>query len=81
MSRRKRLEALRYVGVAVIAAAITAFFFLHREAGHETPSPVTVSASMPKPMSPQINPVPGAGYKEEDRRKLEQIIHERSKDD
>lgn len=67
MRRRKYAEPLKYLSAAVIAASVTAFFFLHREARDNAPPPHPVKQQ--------------TGYKAEDRRKLEQLIHKGSKDD
>jgi len=70
MRRRKRLDAVKYLLAAVIAAGITAFFFLHRETVKETTS------LNPQPLAKQQT-----GYKTEDRQKLEKLIHNGGKDD
>jgi hypothetical protein len=67
MRRAKRFGSLKYLIVAVIAAAAaSAFFLLHRGA-QDTPPP--------HPQKQQT------GYKAEDRKKLEQLIHQGAKDD
>ena len=66
MRRRKYREALKYLAVAVIAAAATAFFFLR---------PVVTVTPQPSPEKK------AEGYKAEDRQRLERLIHEGSKDD
>ena len=74
MARRgKKYIALKYGAVAVIAAAVTAFFFLHKNI-ENTVVPALTQAK------PQV-PKPGTGYKAEDREKLEKLIHNGGKDD
>ena len=74
MARRgRKYIALKYGAVAVIAAAVTAFFFLHKSV-ENTVVPALTAA---KPQQQQ----PGTGYKAEDREKLEKLIHNGGKDD
>ena len=70
MRRRKYREALKYLAVAVIAAAATAFFFLHPA--------VMGSPSLTLAPSPEKKTT---GYKAEDRQRLERLIHNEGKDD
>ncbi len=71
MRNKKRIETgLKYLAVAVIAATASAFFVLHRQADSHT----NIN-TLPHPEKQQV------GYKAEDRKKLEQIIHQGSKDD
>ena len=66
MRHRKLIKKLKYPAVVVIVATVGAFFFL-RYSGYNTPAPL--------PVKKQV------GYKAEDRKRLEQIIHEEGKDD
>jgi hypothetical protein len=68
MSRRKRKWKLKYLVAAVLAGAAVAFLFLNRDQMVKT-------APLPEPQSLQT------GYKAEDRQKLEQLIHEGTKND
>jgi hypothetical protein len=76
MRRKKHLEALKYLAVTVIAVAVTAFFFMHRETTHQATAdntpPLLVKRTAEKPQT---------GYKPEDRQKLEKLIHDGGKDD
>jgi hypothetical protein len=73
MRRSRRLpENLKYLAVAALAVSATAFFFLHGETG--VPTPPVLSAR-------QAEAKQQAGYRQEDRQKLEKLIHEGSKDD
>lgn len=76
MRRRKSLEALKYLSVGAVAAAVAAFLFLHNKAGRDTLPPALAKQQAAQPAGKKTT-----GYKEEDRRKLEQLIHEGSKDD
>jgi hypothetical protein len=68
MRRAKHVKRLRYLAAALIVAAVSAFSFLHwRAQGNALPHPAKRQT--------------GIGYKAEDRKKLEQIIHQGSKDD
>jgi hypothetical protein len=80
MARRgRKYIALKYGAVAVIAAAVTAFFFLHKNI-ENTVLPTLVHVPVLTAAKPQ-QPKPGTGYKEEDREKLEKLIHNGGKDD
>jgi len=68
MRHAKHVKRLRYLAAAIIVAAVSAFSFLHYYP-HDT--------APPHPAKRQT----GVGYKAEDRQKLEQIIHQRAKDD
>ena len=69
MRRRKSHEILKYLAVAILAAAATAFFFLYHKAG---PAPLSGRQQAEKQQT---------GYKEEDRQRLERLIHDGGKDD
>jgi hypothetical protein len=75
MRRKKSRQALKYGLVAAVAAAATALFFLHAN-GHMDSTPLRFLSKKEMPAGTK-----GAGYSEEDRRRLERIIHEGAKDD
>jgi hypothetical protein len=68
MSRRKRKWKLKYLAAAVLAGAVAAFLFLNRDQ-------LLRVVPQAEPQSRQT------GYKAEDRQKLEQLIHEGTKND
>lgn len=66
MRFRKRFEkVLKRLAIIVVAGSVGAFFFLRWENARHDAPP----------------PKQQTGYKEEDRRRLEKLIHEEGKDD
>jgi len=66
MRGKKSARKLKILAVIIIVAAAGAFFFLRKNSGAFLPSP---------------RPKHEAGYKKEDRHKLEKLIHEETKND
>ena len=77
MRRGKYRHALKYFSIAVVTAAVAVFLFLHKKTADSPLQPI----EQQKAEAQQQAEKKTTGYKEEDRRKLEQLIHEGSKDD